>query len=172
MFSLSGPSIFLISSVLGIPLYGRSFMATDGPGQPFSGVGPGSWEAGNYEYRALPLPGATVNQDPRSIASWSYDPSIREMISFDDDIVAKWKMEWIIKSNFGGAMFWELSGDKTGWGAERGREGMEQGPYKIYVPGPSLLNIAKDAFGRLDSTNNWLEYGESQYENMRKSMEK
>ncbi|KAF9012319.1 glycoside hydrolase family 18 protein [Cyathus striatus] len=152
--------------VLGIPLYGRSFLNTQGPGSSFSGIGPGSWEAGVYDYRALPLPDSYVYRDEKSVASWSYDFQKKEMVSYDNEEVAKWKGEWIKKEGFGGSMFWELSGDKGSI-----RKDMEGGPGKDPQPGHSLVQTVKDAMGGIDTSSNWLHYEKSKFDNMRKQME-
>ena len=136
--------------VIGIPLYGRSFMNTDGPGSSYSGLGAGSWEKGVYDYRALPLPGAFVLQDDKILASWTYDYQKREMVSFDSEQVGRWKGEWIRNEGLGGSMFWEASGDRT--------------------DGESLISASYNALGGMDTSQNWLEYPESQYENIRAGM--
>ncbi|KIJ67934.1 glycoside hydrolase family 18 protein [Hydnomerulius pinastri MD-312] len=148
--------------VLGIPLYGRSFMNTDGPGTPFSGLGPGSWEQGTYDYRTLPLPGSYVLQDDQKIASWTYDYQKKEMISFDNEHIGALKGRWIHDQGLGGSMFWELSGDKGSY-----RDGMEGGPGKDPAPGQSLMRVVKDAMGPLDRSPNWLRYDRSQFDNLR-----
>lgn len=149
--------------ILGIPLYGRSFMNTAGPGTPFSGMGQGSWEQGVYDYRALPLPGSYVVQNNQMMASWSYDYQNREMISFDNEAIGVLKGNWIREHGLGGSMFWELSGDK----GHPYREGMESGRGKDLVPGASLVRIVRNAMGPLDRRPNWLNYEWSQFDNLR-----
>ncbi|GAA5906088.1 hypothetical protein JCM6882_003555 [Rhodosporidiobolus microsporus] len=139
--------------VLGIPLYGRSFLNTDGPGAPFSGVGPGSWEAGSYDYKALPLPGSQTSFDPHLVASWSYNPSTREFISFDTPEAAAAKAEFLCVNGLGGAMYWELSGDK------KAGEG-------------GIVRLVKERMERdgLDRRENWLQYPTSKWENLAKGI--
>lgn len=151
--------------VIGIPLYGRSFAQTSGPGAPYSGVGGGSWEQGVYDYRALPLPGSTVMLDKQLLASWSYDVNTREMVSFDSEEVGRLKGNWISEEKLGGAMFWELSGDK---GNERP---IESGPGKIAQPGRSLVTVVKEGMGGyLETSPNCLIYSGSKFDNLRKGM--
>lgn len=100
--------------VMGLPLYGRAFCATEGPGHPFSGVGEGSWENGVWDYKALPRPNARVEIDHRTGASWCYDPQQKVLVSYDTPEITRQKVEYIGQNRLGGAMWWESSGDKRG----------------------------------------------------------
>jgi chitinase len=141
---------------------GRSFAGTKGPGEPFSGVGRGSWENGVVDYRSLPLPGSYTFRDARLGASWTLDYDKQEMISFDDEEVGRWKGKYIREKGLGGSMFWELSGDK---GAPR--DGMESGVEKEEREGESLVKVVKESMGGLSQGHNWLKYEGSKFPNLR-----
>jgi chitinase len=133
--------------VLGMPLYGRAFENTAGLGQPFSGVGQGSWENGVFDYKALPLEGAEERYDKEARATYSYDEARKHLVTYDTPRMAREKAEWVKKHSLGGAMWWESSADKFGEG--------------------SLIGNVVEVLGSLDCTNNCIEYPQSKFENVR-----
>jgi chitinase len=100
--------------VVGMPLYGRSFANTGGPGARFAGVGKGTWEPGVYDYKDLPQAGATMYSDNATVAAWSFDSAQQFMVSFETPAVVGMKATFIVAQGLGGAMWWESSGDKKG----------------------------------------------------------
>ncbi|KAH7134489.1 chitinase [Dactylonectria estremocensis] len=132
--------------ILGMPIYGRSFESTAGIGKSFSGVGPGSWENGVWDYKALPKNGATVSYASTARAYYSYDSSTQELISFDTpDMVIK-KVSYLQGLGLGGSMFWEASADKTG--------------------SDSLIGTSYKSLGVSDAVDNCLSYPNSRYTNI------
>jgi GH18 family chitinase len=100
-----------------MPLYGHAFTNTTGLGQPYNGNGKGSFEAGIYDFKDLPLEGATEYWDEEAYATYSYDNSTGMLISYDTVELALTKVDYIQQNKLGGAMWWEVSGDKTGGGS-------------------------------------------------------
>ncbi|KAL6886688.1 family 18 glycoside hydrolase [Trichoderma longibrachiatum] len=133
--------------ILGVPLYGRSFMNTDGPGMPYEGLGKGSIEKGVWLYRDLPRPGAIVNVNRDIIAAYSYDNATRELVTYDNMETTALKAEYLGKKGLGGAVFWEASGDRSG--------------------DESLVRAMARRMGHLDNSKNMLSYPQSQYSNIR-----
>ncbi|KAJ5577173.1 Chitinase II [Penicillium sp. DV-2018c] len=146
--------------VMGMPLYGRAFTNTDGPGAPFTGVGEGSWENGVWDYKALPKAGAQEQYDAEAGASYSYDGAARTMISYDNPQMTGVKADYIKQRGLGGGMWWESSGDKGGKDASA-NDG-------------SLVGIFVDGVGGvegLDQSPNALSFPESQYDNVKSGFE-
>lgn len=136
--------------VLGMPLYGRAFEGTDGPGKPYSGVGEGTWERGVYDYKKLPLEGAAEHEDGEVGASYCYDAGKRTMVSYDTVGMARRKAEFIKERGLGGAMWWESSADKPA-------EASLIGNVVEVLGGPAGLQQAE----------NCISYPESKYDNLK-----
>lgn len=142
--------------ILGMPLYGRAFTNTDGPGTPFNGIGTGTWENGIWDYKALPRSGATEHLDRDVGASWSYDPTARTMVSYDNLVMGQMKANFAQQHQLGGGMWWETSGDKGGKTAN--------------ASDGSLIGAFVDVVGgveALDQSTNAITYPESKYDNLR-----
>ncbi|EJU03683.1 glycoside hydrolase, partial [Dacryopinax primogenitus] len=135
---------------MGIPIYGRSFENTDGLNQPYNGVGQGRWEAGVWDYKNLPLPGAQVVEDLQTVSSYSYNPQTKELVSYDTPTIVQAKAKYMLQHNLAGAMFWEISADATG---QR-----------------SLVGTTAGVFGKLQQIQNHLDYPGSQFANLKAGM--
>ncbi|KAI5309572.1 hypothetical protein KEM55_002930, partial [Ascosphaera atra] len=143
--------------ILGMPLYGRAFGNTGGPGHPYQGNGGGgSWEAGIWDYKALPQGGAQEYIDRQLIAAFSYDTNTRTMVTYDNVASTEEKTEYIKRHGLGGAMWWEASGDRDPVSASKANGSL----IGTFVEGVSGTNA-------LDQTDNVLSYPESQYDNLR-----
>ncbi|KAI4151695.1 MAG: hypothetical protein LQ340_003355 [Diploschistes diacapsis] len=135
--------------VMGIPLYGRSFDDTTGLGQPYNGVGQGSWEAGVWDFKVLPIAPAVEEYDASAGASYSWDSTNQIINSYDNMYSLHQKTSYIESKSLGGAMYWEASGDRNG-------------SQSLMGAGFGDLGAA----GGIEQVQNNLNYPASQYANM------
>ncbi len=136
--------------VIGLPLYGRSFARTAGLGQPFDGLGSGSWEPGSYDYNTLPSAGSTPQWDAESGAPFCYNEETQELVSYDTPASVSQKLDWMLQLGLGGVMFWEISGD-----------------YSFSDPRSLLGEASRWLRDSLDVSENELNYPMSPYLNIR-----
>lgn len=141
---------------LGMPLYGRSFKDTEGLGMPFIGVGRGDWEPGVYDLKNLPPTGVAEFYDNITGSSYSFDPTTRELVSYDNVAVAEQKAAWIKSTGLGGAMWWESSGD---------------GPGNLSSIQTVVRILGDGDDSALDSIPNELSYPNTTFDNLRSGMQ-
>ncbi|WP_336782462.1 glycosyl hydrolase family 18 protein [Paenibacillus illinoisensis] len=109
--------------VLGVPFYGRGWdgcaQANNGQYQTCSGGSSiGTWEAGSFDFYDLEANyinknGYTRYWNDTAKVPFLYNASNKRFISYDDAESIGYKTAYIKSKGLGGAMFWELSGDRN-----------------------------------------------------------
>lgn len=109
--------------VLGVPFYGRGWdgctQTSNGQYQTCSGGSSvGTWEPGSFDYYDLEANyinknGYTRYWNDTAKVPYLYNASNKRFISYDDVESLGHKTAYIKSKGLGGAMFWELSGDRN-----------------------------------------------------------
>ncbi|KAF1706594.1 chitinase [Pseudoxanthomonas sacheonensis] len=97
---------------LGIGFYGRGWTNVPNVNNGLYQTGsaaPGTYEAGNEDYKVLKDRPGTIYTDANARATWKYDGNT--FWSYDTPAMVTEKMNYVKAQNLGGAFFWEFSGD-------------------------------------------------------------
>ena len=108
---------------LGMAFYGRGFgnvqSTTNGLYAAYNGPSwPGTWENGVYDYTDLAAhyenaAGWQKHWHPTTRVPWLWNATSRTFIGYDDPRSIAEKAAFVQQHGLGGAMFWELSGDRN-----------------------------------------------------------
>ena len=96
--------------VLGIPVYGRSFVGATKIGQGYSGAG---GQEGTFEYKDLPRPG-TKEQVDKSVGAAYCVGGDGGFVSYDNPETVKMKATLVRSLRMGGLFYWTGTGDVRG----------------------------------------------------------
>lgn len=96
--------------LLGIPIYGRSFLGAGGPGQRYSGCG---GEEGTFEYKDLPRPGTHEQVDETLVAAYCAGAD-GGFVTYDNPQTVQMKARYAKSRGLAGLFYWSSLGDATG----------------------------------------------------------
>jgi len=111
--------------LLGVPLYGRSFLGADGPGQTYTSVGGAE---GTFEYKELPWAGTEEVVDIKTVAASSSGHEIAGWVTYDNPETVKLKGQYCKGRQLGGLFYWEATADT------------QQGPRSLIEAGFTALH--------------------------------
>jgi len=100
---------------VGIGFYGRGWTGVPNVNNGLYQSGsaaPGTYEAGNEDYKVLRGRAGTSYVDAQARAHWKYDGNT--FWSYDNPALVTEKMSYVKVQGLGGAFFWEFSGDYQG----------------------------------------------------------
>jgi chitinase len=93
--------------LLGVPCYGRSFLASTGPGQRYQGAG---GEDGTFEYRDLPRPGTVEGVDQAVGAAYCIGGD-GGFVTYDNVQSVMMKADYVRRRGLAGLFYWTGTGD-------------------------------------------------------------
>ncbi|KAJ6010050.1 hypothetical protein N7499_004547 [Penicillium canescens] len=89
-------------TLIGIPVYGRSFLGVTGTGQPFTGHG---GEDGIFEYKDLPRPGTQENIDMERCAAFCVGGD-GGFVTYDNPETVQMKAKYVKDHKIAGLFYW------------------------------------------------------------------
>jgi chitinase len=93
--------------LLGVPVYGRSFLGALGPGDAYTGH---AGEEGTFEYKSLPLPGTQEVVDHTRVAA-SCVGGDGGFVTYDNPETVKVKGQYCRSQQLGGMFYWTGTAD-------------------------------------------------------------
>lgn len=104
--------------VMGIAFYSRSFTLKDNATKGLGDSVLTSRYGKGYTFikdSLINQKGFTAYHDKEAKASYIYNPTTREYMTYDDEKSVQEKCEYVMKNKMGGVMFWEYDSDLNGY---------------------------------------------------------
>lgn len=96
--------------LLGVPVYGRSFLGTNNINQAYTGSG---GEEGTFDYYDLPRPGAQEFHDDKIGAAYCVGGD-GGFVTYDTSRTVQKKAKFVTDLQLGGLFYWHITGDARG----------------------------------------------------------